>query len=502
MALGAALAISAKPEHASLLRVPNEFDDIQMAINSAQSGDCICISSGEYVLHQPLLIDRNLHIMGADDGVPTGVVLTLDRRNPSLFRTDLHMVTVTAVQSLRLTRITFNHIDSSGSSDSESELVFALLLKEGNVLVDRCVFHSQFASAIGVTSPCQPTIVSCRIKASEYGVFCCENSPRTYVKQCRMAECGTGIFFDEGSEGSAEENVVHDCKIGIEVTTASRARVLRNTINGCTEAGVYYSGGSPSVQSPECLGNTVIASSTGIKVQCGGNPSIEKNIVQECEVGLLFTETAAGSALWNEILVNAVGIRVEGGAAPMLRKNVVRDNKAGVVVSGQGSVGIIKDNDISGCLGTALSILDTAAPSVLENRIFGNSQAGVVINAAGRCRLSMNHIYGNEGDGVVVSESDVELLENSSSQNRGNGLRLLVGAAGRFANNTFSENGQAGVEADGCQALPVVVENVISRNATEGVLVHKSSAIVSKHNNSFENGTQDVYVGPDSSVEI
>ena len=61
---GASLGVANKPDGSRIIHVPKDFNDIQEAIDASRHGDYISISSGQYVLHQPLLLNKEIHLVG------------------------------------------------------------------------------------------------------------------------------------------------------------------------------------------------------------------------------------------------------------------------------------------------------------------------------------------------------------------------------------------------------------------------------------------------------
>eukprot|EP00668_Euglena_longa_P014514 GGOE01018504.1.p1 GENE.GGOE01018504.1~~GGOE01018504.1.p1 ORF type:complete len:502 (+),score=140.74 GGOE01018504.1:87-1592(+) len=487
------------PVGSASIRVPGDFLEIHAALEAARPGDFICLESGEYSLLEPLVVEKEVHLMGSEDGIGGGTVVTFDRRSKALLNPDVHLLTV-AAPSVRISRITFRHFEGPGRErDPPRELVFCLFLRQGNVLVDNCHVESTFASCIGVASECRPTITLCHLKAREYGVFCCREAvPR--LKANQVSACQTGLYFDDGTMGTVEENALSGCVFGMEVVQRASPAMLRNAVDGCTGAGLYISSGSPTAPRMLVRANHFRSNAVGVLIENCANPVLEKNVIEGSEsCGVQVGANGGGELLFNDIIQNAVGILLEGGSATRVVKNVIRDSgRCGVQVRGRGTRGLLKDNEVVGnhC---GIAVEDAAAPLVAQNRISGSKEWGLRITGTQAAKVVENEVFDNPGHGLEITQSVVEVSHNRITRNKGRGLALIDCPSGEFTGNLITQNGAAGVDVSGCRDIRISTTTV-SENTMEGLLVHNQSAVHLSENTMSGNGNENIYASLDSVI--
>eukprot|EP01006_Ploeotia_vitrea_P066012 TRINITY_DN94189_c0_g1_i1.p1 TRINITY_DN94189_c0_g1~~TRINITY_DN94189_c0_g1_i1.p1 ORF type:complete len:544 (-),score=44.22 TRINITY_DN94189_c0_g1_i1:574-2205(-) len=454
--LDSVMPIVSKPHGCTLHKVPKDFEDIQLAIRSAEPNDCIVISSGTYVLNQPLIVDRDLHIMGDDDGVAQGVVFQMDRHAPTLLRQDVHMLSV-CTQSARVSNIAFDHTDSSSDTPTPpQELVFCVFIKEGNVIIDRCKLHSTFSSCIGCGTLSRATITRCTFVGLEYGVFCGNDTLTRVRTHNSFTDCKTGVFFDEGSRGCCEENSFDNCSIGVEAAQKSHPDIMKNSISKSAESGIFISGGTEVQEKPQVNANSLIQCQCGIAVAEQGSPQAQKNVIHNCTVGVRVSEHGGGSFLLNEMKRCESAIIVESGGTADFTKNVITETKRDAVTfTGMHTFGMLKDNDVTDNGECGVLISDFATPSILQNNIQNNTGAGIRMQSGGPSVIEQNEIQNNTGNGITIHSSAPEVNNNTIQKNQGRGLYILQGGGGVYTGNHVVSNDRAGVEVDTCPAVPI-----------------------------------------------
>ena len=125
--------------------------------------------------------------------------------------------------------------------------------------------------------------------------------------------------------------------------------------------------------------------------------------------------------LLNEIADNAIGVIMDRGSSAKFTKNAVRDNaRYGVLVQGQGTFGLLNDNDVAGGA-YGVSVSDGAAPSVLQNRVSGTRECAVLLNCAGAAKVNENEIFDNAGDAVQVTQCAVQVCAAAPRGRAGSG---------------------------------------------------------------------------------
>eukprot|EP00999_Lentomonas_sp_LEN2_P001830 NODE_294_length_1699_cov_121.677481_g264_i0.p1 GENE.NODE_294_length_1699_cov_121.677481_g264_i0~~NODE_294_length_1699_cov_121.677481_g264_i0.p1 ORF type:complete len:521 (-),score=91.85 NODE_294_length_1699_cov_121.677481_g264_i0:32-1594(-) len=501
MAEDCVLPIAGRPAGSRIHRIPKEFEDIQVAINVAKPGDCICIASGTYVLNEPLLLDKDLHLLGDDDGMATGVVLQMDRHAPSLLRANSHMITICA-QSVRLTHFTFTHMDSSCDQPPvPDELVFCIYAKEGNVLLDDCSFHSTFASGLGVGTLCRPTITNCRFVAREYGIYCCRQT-LLRCRQCAFTDCGTALFFDEDSTGCVEENSVTNCTIGIEATQGAYPAIKKHTVENCKDVGIFLSSASTCLDKAQVEGNQISQCGVGIRIEYSANPECSKNTISDCKTGVLVDHCGRGTVILNDISTCTLGIHMLVGSLAQITKNTIHHHsQTGVLVEAARCCPVIKDNEIYENAEYGVHVIHGASPAIVQNVINNNQGGGVYCDHSTATVVQENKVHDNGAHGLTFVGASPEVLSNQIVSNEGKGIVLTGNSGGEVACNEITGNQEAGLDVDGSTVeVPVIRENTVRHNIAEGILIHNNSRAVAFDNESHENKGENFYVALNSEV--
>jgi CSLREA domain-containing protein len=327
---------------------------------------------------------------------------------------------------------------------------------------------------------------------------------------------GAGIRIE-----SANSNIIHSNAIGINPDgmsadasrplgtgvsiTGSSARneigsfvglgVQGNVIGNCSQAGVFLSG--LSVKDNRVAGNKIgtnksgvapLANSVGVLLDSGANnnfigdaiPTSENLISGNSQAGIVLQNNAAN----NSISANLIGADVTGNAA-------LPNGQAGILIrSGARDNTISQRNVISGHALSASSCgirIDPTANG--DNRIFGNY---IGTNANGNARL------GNSV-GVLIESNDASIGVSNSPPNviSGNASQGVLVQSSSAINNVAVRNNFIGTDATGFNDLnlgsPVgvvvtgqvtntsVTNNVISGNLTGVDISLGAVATVSKN---------------------
>lgn len=221
---------------------------------------------------------------------------------------------------------------------------------------------------------------------------------------------------------------------------------------------------------------------------------------------------------WKEVLADPADDRSGGGifvaaASPLIQGNVIRDN----TVRDQGG-GILLYASYAHVIGNEIAnnvaddthdcgggILATNSEALIEdndfhhNRCTGSSGDGAGLMAY----ASSDHIRGNvfwgnrandNGSGVRLSYYGEVLFEgNLIYGNDGQGLMVSHGTTGRVVNNTIVGNSTYGlyifISSGSAYSAPLLANNIIAWNDGCGVSDNSDSPFTFLHNDVYANGT-------------
>jgi parallel beta-helix repeat protein len=297
-----------------------------------------------------------------------------------------------------------------------------------------------------------------------------------------MAET-IGQVIIQGNSGSAT----------IQIITNTKDVELRNlTIQGGT-VGVLMGGNTDSTIESSIISNGVV----GIEINNGGTALLNNSIIQnQSDIGIFLDTQAEATLTQNTIRNSGYGIMIQGNAKATLRKNLIEGNSdAGLYVletlDVQVSDNTIRDNGDSGVRAEATSRLELS-----ENSITGNGNGGVYLSdnteialLTGntidqntnfgvfgsndvQAELKNNEITntksnssGQNGEGILM-EGDIELdlFDNTSSENAGSGVDIRLNSRLEAGGNTISNNTGFGIFMDGSTTILCEAQNLIFGN--------------------------------------
>jgi parallel beta-helix repeat protein len=272
----------------------------------------------------------------------------------------------------------------------------------------------------------------------------------------------------------------------------------------------------------------------GLVVRNSGTGTIERNrICRNRQSNVSLSEGAYATLRANHIEGGHLGgVHVHDEGTGLIEKNLLTGNsKANLLVSGSHTHPVVDRNTISGCRtgpgvlcfnkcrgaitrniisdnkSCGVSILSEGDPSVVRNAIFRET-IGVVVSSNGKGVLERNEMYDNSVAGMVCETlGSPTATENNFSSNRGCGLLLTVDALGKFSRNRMQKNvigvqcGGVSFYYDGAASancgssappsetavtnmaasldvagqMAVISENIITENATCGVLLEEDA---------------------------
>lgn len=245
-----------------VLTVPQDYRNIQEAINAAQSGDQILIYPGTY--QSPIIFK---------DGV------TLKGVNPIICRITFNKESNNSNALLSVTNATKGSIENL-SFDGVQQVLDGVLLENSSVSISNCTVMNAKRNGI-------------RIEGAQ--------SHPNLQHNTVQSNGGFGIRFQQGSQGVAENNTIFTNQAGGILVTGSQtsAQLLMNQIESNNGDGIRYSSAAQGIVSNNpIMGNrgnginvegvgTVVTlkqnlckrnERNGLKMGAGGSGVVEENV--------------------------------------------------------------------------------------------------------------------------------------------------------------------------------------------------------------------------------
>ena len=469
--LSVSSSLTSKPIKAKVLCVPRAYASIQDAVDAANDGDCIALGNGVHTLHEPLLVDKSVHIICGDEG-NTGVTIRLDTTSGLVLRPSSHMI-VLACSSCRLADLTIEHI---GQNSDPNCLTFAIWCRQGSPLLDECKIISSMHSAIGVNEGTFPTFKRCQVNGDEYGAWV-GASGRLRLDRC-LVQAQKGVYCDTSGIVEVESCKFLNCGVGVECLDTCKVDVRTSSFIDCTEAGVYCTGGSSSHTSHTlsidtnrflCSTNNDLGAIKGVIVD-GSKPVVHKNTFEGCCIDV--RNGGTGNYSFNTITRAAVGAFVSGRSNPSFRQNNFDGCEVAVLVKEKLTQATFISNEFSGNA-TAVRIMEEANPSFVAN-IMEESEVGFDFIDSGRGNIRGNDVK-KCSLGMKIHLNADPFLEQNQIRECKSGI-LVEGGKGKLAGNDIIK-----IEETGCVLSDAhgtwVEDNIVEECGKEGFLILHASEV-------------------------
>lgn len=339
-------------------------------------------------------------------------------------------------------------------------------------------------------------------------------------------------------DGDVDAIVVMSDDAPCFVLSAASGRLAHLTLRAAAPTTAVEGGSVHVIGGSAALEGLVLADCHGVWVEEGASLSIRNSLIGDCRgLGIFVRGGASATIEDNEILGNGgTGIWVSGhGTGPVIRRNKIHNNRDGgiyvvdrqtgtiednevygngsggwhaISVGGSGSALIIQENRIYDCgMGSGIDV-DDASPTIEDNEVFGNgpveptiyagiwvSRAGsapvirrnrvhdwpgdgiaMVLGAAGT--IEDNDIFGNRRSGIHVwhAGSAPVIRGNSIHDGHGFGISVQDGAGGTIEDNEIFGNAHSGIMVSGRQTGPTIRGNRIHDNLSCGIQVSVGAA--------------------------
>jgi len=345
------------------------YENLAEAVAGVPAGSAIRLEAGIYRLEQPLLIDKEISLIGS------GMDLT-----KIISSAGDYVVRFDGAAPFRVYDITFSY--------EGTQLSDVVVVKSGEVLINNCRF-------VGARS-------------SEEDEF---------------YRAGLALLGETSGKVQNCEFLNNPYGIGTE-TSAADVLFEGNRLHHNTFAGIkYFSGSGGIARNNEVYENGL----SGIILVGEAAPLLENNkLHHNTESGIVYFENSNGTARNNECFANGFnGISVTESARVVLDSNTcVENTDNGIRIAGNASA-TVKGNNCSRNGLHGILVREQAQAELVENTLEGNTEFGIAFFGSSKGTAQGNTSTGNGLHGLgTQDEPNVRVLDNVFSRNKEAGMRI------------------------------------------------------------------------------
>jgi parallel beta-helix repeat protein len=406
------------------LKVPQDYNTIQKAVNQATPEDSIIVDKVMY--REKIISSRPVQIEGqdAEQTIIEGEIAI----EPNSFR-------------------------------NNNAVLKNLSLISGGIIATECS---------------EIIIENCIIKKSaSYGIAL-SNNKKTFIKNCQVSDCNrAGIFLDGVNVPLVIGNSSKNNDEGIVIQNAKQCSLNDNALTGNKLNGIKVSmAENASIKGSICIEN----GKSGININ-ESNCIIENNRILKNNEGSGIYINNSGECLLNNNVIEedeSHGIHIENSGKVSLIKNICNNNsKIGIYINNCGTLNdislidnISKNNKRSGIQ------LENVKKTMIKNCTTGdNNQAGIYIYKIENASIAENHSYSNNGMGIIayfVKYCDVN--NNTANENKAEGIFASECNDAVISGNTSIKNNRSGIAITNSAFL--VEKNYCEKNKHCGIYLY------------------------------
>ena len=215
---------------------------------------------------------------------------------------------------------------------------------------------------------------------------------------CQIYDCPTlhwanGVVSITGGNPTLSGCQIYDCPGGQNIEGAVYVTGGNPTLSGCqiydmSTKGVNVGGGSPTIS-----GNTIENCTTGIDIAGGNGSQLQGNTIKSCPSGISVSSGDDSVITGNRLeMCEQYGISVSSCSPAVTGNTIVGFEGKGLYLKNY--AGQATGNDISGCDYGVYTEGNCSSTKVTGNKIYNNSQAGI-LNAGAQFINATNNWWGD-----------------------------------------------------------------------------------------------------------
>jgi parallel beta-helix repeat protein len=513
-------ACALAPASVLLGQVPERFD-LKQAVAEAEPRDIILIPEGEYILDEPLRIDKPLLLLGS--GIER-TVLVNNTEDAGVYVDLPASQEVTNVVQLCGITIRSNREDSA----------CGMRVLNGTAYADYCRFEKSGEVGVEVKNHAKFVAKECEFtKHSKDGVAVRDQSSAEIEDSLSASNGRHGVFATDSSKlfarnntceenkdsgiallGSAQGELEGDTcrkneKRGIYAGEQSRLAARNNTCEGNQWSGIALFGSAQGeLESNTCCNNgyhgiaaheqshLVARSNTcegnkqvGIGLGGSAQGELESNTCRNNGIlGIAAIEQSRLVARNNTCEGNKdTGIALFGSAQGELESNTCCNNGYHGIAAHEQSHLVARNNTCEGNKRSGISLIGSAQGELQGNTCRKNEQRGIYAGEQSRLVARNNTCEGNQWSGIALfGSAQGELQGNTCRKNEKHGIYACEQSRLAARNNTCEGNKDTGIALFG-SAQGELESNTCRNNGYHGIAAHKQSRLVARNNTCEEN---------------
>lgn len=436
---------------AQTLLVPSEYNTIDDAIDEAEDGDVVIVSSGTY--NETLDIRKNIELRSEGGAAETIIDGGGDGTVVLIANTKISSTGVPKISGFTIRNGKGPEGRGGGITLSNSDAIIEdNIITSNSVDVDGGGILAHLDSDATIRNN---TISSNSAKRFGGGIYVVTNSDPLIYNNEITSNTTTGPTFAGGLGGAGGG--------GIYVDDNSSPQIIKNTI---TSNSADHAGG-------------------GIALRVDSQSIVEENTISN-------NNAAYGG-----------GVHIEtGGSSLRIINNSISNNQANESGTFSGSG-----------FGGGVAVFDNSKPQIIGNSISSNfatqGGAGVVVSESANATITSNKIFENststsssnyEGGGIYVANASVTINNNLIYKNeagKGGGVTLQTNATATIENNTIVKNITSSTPSGGGLYIRetissgVLKNNIITQNQDYQILEDNKKANISY--NLINNDNEGIY---------
>jgi parallel beta-helix repeat protein len=416
------------PASVLLEQVPEHFD-LKQAVAEAEPRDIILIPEGEYILDEPLRIDKPLLLLGS--GIER-TVLVNNTGDAGVYVDLPEDQEVTNVVQLCGITIRSNREDSA----------CGMRVLNGTAYADYCRFEKSGEVGVEVKNHAKFVAKECEFtKHSKDGVTVRDQSSAEIEDSLSASNGRHGVFATDSSKLFARNNTCEGNKrSGIALFGSAQGELQGNTCRQNEYHGIYAGEQAHlAARNNTCEGNK----QDGIGLFGSAQGELESNACRNNGYhGIAANEQSRLVARNNTCEGNKQdGIGLFGSAQGELESNACRNNGYHGIAANEQSRLVARNNTCEGNKQDGIGLFGSAQGELESNACRNNGYHGIAANEQSRLVARNNTCEGNKDTGIALfGSAQGELQGNTCRRNQGRGIYVAESARASERNNTCEEN--------------------------------------------------------------
>ncbi len=524
-------------------------DDLVAILALLDDGSSITFGPGTYVLDSPLLVGRDISLIGAGrettilestaadaaiavfgDGAlrlrdldvshsgdrPASVILAFGAP------VDIERVNVRGARGDAEQGGTGNGVLLSAGiipgPDGAADTTVGSGEVKDSVLVDVQVSNNEVAG-IAVNDRLAPVIENARILDNELCGICFLGESAGIVEASTIEGNAFGVQAGDRSAPIVRNNTIRsNGVVGVVIVGESGALIESNIIEDNGEAAIAVQESA----SPQIMTNTIGTQPFGITLVGTSTATVTNNVVTGADVGVQAADMATPVIRGNELVsIEIAGIvNRDSSAADVVDNTITGNQSVGVLVEGEssptisglsvdgGNVGASYRESGGGSLEQSsfasqeigIQIEDDAVPTISSNSFDGHSAAAIVVRSDGEAKILNNEITSPDTLGVGVAGASSARLEGNTVTGGETAVSLIESSRARLVDNTLTGQLVSVQVAD--ESQPVLEGNRILSATGVGIVYRDASGGEFRDNTIVDPGTVGVQLIDDSAPSI